>query len=108
MKEPAAGTTLAPPEEATEEQTRDQLAPRWRVICHDDPITTMDFVVEVLRDVFGLSQARAYERMMRVHGSGAADIGSWPEDEARTKVTRATARARAEGFPLSFTLEPAD
>ena len=98
----------APPAEATQEEVLEQLAPRWRVICHDDPITTMEFVVLVLREVFGLTQARAFERMMRVHTGGGADIGSWPEDEARVKVTRATARARSAGFPLTFTLEPAD
>lgn len=87
---------------------RTRHAPRWRVIGHDDPITTMEFVVDVLRSVFGLSQARAYERMLRIHTSGAAVIGRWGEEEARKRVQRATSKARAQGFPLTFTLEQED
>lgn len=99
---------VAPPAEATDAKVKAKVAPRWRVVCHDDPITTMEFVVEVLREVFGLTQARAYERMMRVHTSGAATVGTWSEDEARTRARKAIARARAAGFPLSFTVEPED
>lgn len=94
------------PEEATRVAPRH--APRWRVIGHDDPITTMEFVVDVLRSVFGLSQARAYERMLRIHRSGSAVIGRWGEEEARKRVQRATSKARAQGFPLTFTLEQED
>jgi ATP-dependent Clp protease adaptor protein ClpS len=101
-----AGATLAPPEEETLERTDDQLAPRWRVICHDDPVTTMEFVVQILRGVFGLSEARAHQVMMRAHAKGSATVGRWPEGEARAKVERAMARARAAGFPLTFTAEP--
>lgn len=99
---------LATPDQQTHEALDTRLAPRWKVIGHDDPITTMDFVVEVLRSVFGLSQARAYERMMRIHTCGSAVIGRWGETEARRRVERATAKARAVGFPLTFTLEEED
>jgi ATP-dependent Clp protease adaptor protein ClpS len=99
---------VAAPDQDAREALDTRLAPRWRVIGHDDPITTMEFVVEVLRSVFGLSQARAYERMMRIHTAGAAVIGTWGEDEARKRVERATSKARAQGFPLTFTLERED
>lgn len=91
--------------EETETADEEALAPLWRVVCHDDPITTMDFVVDVLTKVFRQPMGRAVQLMFQVHNSGAAVIGLWPEDVARRKVDRAHALARAEGFPLTFSLE---
>jgi ATP-dependent Clp protease adaptor protein ClpS len=107
MLRPRSSTAapVAPPQEETLGRTAPDLEQPCSVVCHDDPITTMDFVVEVLRGVFGLTQARAYERMLRVHATGAAVIGSWPRSEARALIDRATSQARARGFPLTFSLE---
>ena len=90
-------------EPATENDER--LAPLWKVICHDDPITTMDFVVEMLSKVFRLPLARSMELMLRVHMDGAAVIGLWPESVARKKVNLAHAMARADQFPLTLSIE---
>ncbi len=86
----------------------ERLAPLWKVICHDDPITTMDFVVEMLTKVFRLPLARAMELMLRVHTQKAAVIGLWPESVARKKVNRAHAMARADQFPLTLSIEKDD
>lgn len=95
-------------EEQVEESTEivERLAPLWRVICHDDPITTMDFVVQVLTQVFRVPLATATEIMLRVHYTGSAVVGLWPEEVARRKANRARAKARAASFPLAFTVEP--
>lgn len=89
----------------TRTDEREELARLWRVICHDDPITTMDFVVEVFTSVFRLPLSRAFERMLRVHRTGSAVVGLWPESVARRKAERARHLARADGFPLTFTVE---
>ena len=91
-----------------EADTSDDLAPLWRVICHDDPVTTMDFVVEVLMEVFRVPAARAFELMLRVHHTGAAVVGRWPESGAKRRAERARSKARAAGFPLTFTVERDD
>ena len=97
---PVAGVeTLVEPE------AEQRLARLWRVICHDDPHTTMDFVVEVLMTVFRQPSPRAFELMLCVHHSGSALIGSWPESVARKKVAKAQARARLDGYPLTFSVE---
>lgn len=101
----APGTVVLDEPETVNEQ---QLAPLWKVICHDDPITTMDFVVEMLTKVFRLPLARAMELMLRVHTQKAAVIGLWPESVARKKVNRAHAMARADQFPLTLSLEKDD
>lgn len=101
------GATTSP-EVEVEVDLEEKLAPLWRVVCHDDPVTTMDFVVEVLRGVFRVTKPRAVELMWRVHYTGSAVVGHWPESVARKKVGRATSRARGEGFPLTFSLEQAE
>ena len=46
--------------------------------------------------------------MLRVHHAGSALIGSWPESVARKKVALAQAKARVDGFPLTFSVEEDD
>lgn len=91
--------------EETDVEAQDLLAPLWKVVCHDDPVTTMDFVVEVLTRVFRQPVPRAMDVMYRVHYTGAALVGLWPEEVARRKVARAHLMARASGFPLTFSIE---
>ena len=86
-------------------ETKARTAPRFRVICHDDPCTTTVFVVSVLRGVFRLPEARAVERMLCVHHTGTAVVGCYPQSLAERRVQRATATARANGYPLTFTVE---
>ena len=105
---PAAPVEVEEPGVEEREELREDLAPLFRVICHDDPVTTMDFVVEVLRGVFKLPHLRAVELMLRVHHTGAAVIGRYPEETARRRVARATRLARANSFPLTFTIEKDD
>lgn len=99
---------VADPEVTADSEVHESLAPLWRVICHDDPVTTMDFVVEVLQEVFRLPQSRAFELMMRVHHTGSAVVGRWPESTAKQRAERARSKARAAGFPLTFTVERDD
>lgn len=99
---------LAEPEVVQDSELHESLAPLWRVICHDDPVTTMDFVVKILQEVFRLPQARAYELMLRVHHTGSAVVGRWPESKAKQRAERAHGKARAAGFPLTFTVERDD
>ena len=100
--EESPGTLVLEEPETVE---KEQVANLWKVICHDDPHTTMDFVVDVLMKVFRQPAPRAVELMMRVHTTGSALIGLWPESVARKKVNRAHAKARVEGFPLTFSVE---
>lgn len=77
----------------------------YRVIMHNDDFTPMDFVVEILEDIFHKDEIEAVRLMMKVHESGRAVVGSYPRDIAVTKVQNATTRAKEEGFPLRITIE---
>ena len=77
----------------------------YKVIMLNDDFTTMEFVVEVLIDIFRKDPIQAENIMMTVHRSGQAVVGIYPYDIAVTKVNAALDRAKAEGFPFRMTVE---
>ena len=79
----------------------------YRVIMHNDDFTSMEFVVEILMDIFHKDELEAERLMLLVHESGKAAVGLYPYDIAVTKVQMATAKAREEGFPFRMTVEEA-
>lgn len=78
---------------------------RYHVIMHNDDYTTMDFVVEILMDIFHKSEEEATMLMLTVHQSGKAVVGNYSYDIAMSKVRTAADRAAAEGFPFRLTIE---
>lgn len=78
---------------------------QYNVIMHNDDFTTMDFVVEVLVDIFHKDEATAQALMLNVHRKGRAVVGRYPYDIAVTKVNAALTRAKAQGYPFRMTLE---
>lgn len=85
---------------------RDDLEKPYRVIIQNDDVTPMDFVVLVLRVFFGLGFERAMAIMFTAHNEGRAHVATLPFEEAQERVYQAHDAARAEGFPLTFYLEP--
>ena len=79
----------------------------YRVIMHNDDFTSMDFVVDILVEIFHKAEMEAERLMLMVHETGKAAIGSYPYDIAVTKVQAATTRAKEEGFPFRMTIEEA-
>jgi len=88
----------------TDEKT--QLAPRHRVIIHNDDVTPMDFVVDVLTGIFALDSHRAVEVMWEAHHSGCAHVITEPLERAEFHVDQAKSLARGRGYPLCFSIEP--
>ncbi|MCP4422340.1 MAG: ATP-dependent Clp protease adaptor ClpS [Chloroflexi bacterium] len=80
----------------------------WKVIAHDDPFTTMEFVVRIMVQIFKKPLIFAEAIMWQVHNEGLSVVDTLPKSEAEKRVRRATLVARLEGFPFSFTIEPAD
>ncbi len=79
--------------------------PLYRVILHNDDYTTMEFVVEILRKVFGKSLEKATQIMLNVHRQGKGICGSYPYEIAETKVDTVHTLARGRGFPLKSSME---
>jgi len=96
---------ISPAIEITEE-TKTALEPLYRVIIHNDDVTPMDFVVNVLTSIFVLAQPDALDVMLIAHYTGAAHVQTLPKTEAEKRINKAHFAAGLEGYPLHFSLEP--
>lgn len=96
------------PHEDVKERTRHKTTtPRmYRVFLLNDDYTTMEFVVEVLREVFRKSPLEATRIMLLVHRQGRGMAGVYPREIAETKITGVHQRAQDHGYPLKCTMEP--
>jgi ATP-dependent Clp protease adaptor protein ClpS len=90
---------------ATESRERLKKPPLFRVLLHNDDFTTMEFVIEVLRRVFGKPEAEAFRIMWAVHTQGVGCAGVYTYEIAEMKVEKVTQMARAQEFPLLCTVE---
>jgi ATP-dependent Clp protease adaptor protein ClpS len=70
------------------------------VVFYDDSYTTMEFVLAVLENAFGMSAAEAKRKMFAVHEKGSAVVATLPRDRAMASVIRARGAARDELMPL--------
>jgi ATP-dependent Clp protease adaptor protein ClpS len=89
----------------TENETRLEKPPLFKVLLHNDDFTTMEFVVHVLRAVFHKSEADAFHIMMKVHAEGIGVAGIYPYEIANTKMEKTVNIARAHEFPLLCSVE---
>lgn len=69
------------------------------VVLVDDPFTTMEHVVETLREVFGIT-TDAEAIMMRVHRTGRGVVATLDAATAQQKIAEVHARASAAELPL--------
>jgi len=79
----------------------------FKVLMHNDDYTTMEFVIEVLRDIFHKPSAEAERIMLTIHFQGVGHCGTFPYSIAETKTDQVRMRARKAGFPLRCSLEEA-
>ncbi len=94
------------PEVETDERT--ELAPRWKVILHDDDVTTFEFVVDLLVSLFHKEFAESVRLTYEVHDTGSALITVAGLERAELYVEQVRSLARPKGFPLTATIEPAE
>lgn len=88
--------------ENVKEKTRSRIKiPRkYQVLIYNDDFTPMDFVVDVLMQVFEKGEAEATALMLSIHKGSYAVAGIYPKDIAYTKAAEAVRWAREEGYPL--------
>lgn len=78
----------------------------YKVILINDDYTPREFVVMVLKAIFGMGPERASGVMMTAHQKGVCVVAVYTRDVAETKATMATDAGVEAGFPLMFTTEP--
>ena len=77
---------------------------RFDVILLNDDYTTMEFVVEVLRQFFHKEFQAAEAIMLKIHIDGEAVCGTYSYDVAQTKVTQVIDFSRQNEQPLMCVL----
>lgn len=81
--------------------------PMYNVIIYNDDYTPMEFVVQILTDVFFKSHDEAVALMLTVHHAEQAVVGTYVYDIASSKVKKATRMAREKGHPLRLNCQKA-
>jgi len=82
--------------------------PLYRVIYINDSVTTMEFVVQTLVEIFNLSPEEAQAVTMKIHEEGSGTAAILPYEMAEQKGVEVTQLARNNGFPLQVKLEPVE
>ncbi len=78
----------------------------YKVLLLNDDYTPRDFVVQILKAEFRVTDDEAYNIMITAHQKGLCVVAVYTKDVAETKAARATDMAKEFGFPLMFETEP--
>lgn len=81
-------------------QSKDQLAPGFKVICWDDPVNLMDYVTHVFEMVFAWPKSKAEQHMLQVHNQGKSVLTREGFEKAEHYVHQ------LQQYSLHATLEP--
>ena len=58
----------------SESKTERKNSPLYKVILHDDPVNTIEFVVKAVHHVMGYSRERSIKITMEVHTTGSSVV----------------------------------
>jgi ATP-dependent Clp protease adaptor protein ClpS len=78
---------------------------KYKVLMLNDDYTTMEFVVDILKKVFGHSTLAATSIMLNIHKHGRGLAGIYTKEIAEAKISQVHSAARSRGFPLKCEME---
>ena len=78
---------------------------KFKVILLNDDVTSMDFVVSVLVDIFNRDMQSAVTVMLKIHNEGSGVAGIYNKEIAQTKQNQTLKAAAAAGYPLKAVVE---
>ena len=90
-----------------EEKPKLKRPPLYKVVLLNDDFTPMEFVVEILKNFFGMNDEKATQVMLHVHTRGVGVCGVFSRDVAETKVQLVNDYSRQNQHPLLCTMEEA-
>lgn len=79
---------------------------KFKVIIFNDEVTTVEFVVAMLVDIFRYNEEEAFDLALTIHQKGSAVAGVFTYEIAEQKAIDATNMARENGFPLITKVVP--
>jgi ATP-dependent Clp protease adaptor protein ClpS len=104
---PREGRPLREREDGVATQRRKQVArpPKFKVILFNDDYTPMEFVVDILEQIFGKGPTEATQLMLQIHNTGMGIAGVYVLEVAETKVANVHLLAEGRGYPLRAGVE---
>ena len=90
------------------DKTTIELPGKYNVIMHNDDVTPMGFVVEVLVGIFKKERSDAIELMLKIHHEGKGVAGTYPKSIAESKLMLTREVAEKAGYDeFKVTMEKA-
>jgi len=77
----------------------------YKVTFFNDNVTPMDFVVQVLKDIFKHNADRANAIMQQIHQNGQGVAGIYTFEIAEQKGVETSVLARENGYPLQVKVD---
>jgi ATP-dependent Clp protease adaptor protein ClpS len=78
---------------------------KYKVLLLNDDYTSMEFVIDVLMNIFHKSYEQAQHVMLEVHQREKGICGVYSHEIAETKIMQVHKNARESGFPLRAEME---
>lgn len=79
---------------------------RYNVIFLNDDFTPMDFVIQLLVEIFNKSIDQAQDLTLAIHNEGSAVVGTYSKEIADQKTHEAVIACQHSGHPLEILCEP--
>jgi len=86
---------------------KESLPGKYNIIMLNDEHTPINFVIQILQQIFKHSQQSSEAITMQIHNEGAAVVGTYNYEVAEMKSVEVVNLSRANGFPLQTKLEEA-
>jgi len=89
----------------TKEKIKIEEPSKYDVLFLNDEVTTFEFVVKVLMQIFGKTTDQAVEITKQIHEKGKGVVGTYLHEIAEQKGIETTVLARDEGYPLQVKVQ---
>lgn len=86
-------------------KTVDTEPSKYKVVMLNDDVTPMDWVIQILTEIFKHSRESAEKITLTIHNEGSAVVGIYTYEIAEMKALEATNMSRNQGFPLQVKLD---
>jgi len=77
----------------------------WKVVFLNDDHTPMEFVMDLLINIFRHNEASSRDITLEIHETGSAVVGVYTYEIAENKGVEASRIAQENGFPLQIRVE---
>ena len=89
----------------TKEKIRTEEPGQYDVLFLNDEVTTVEFVIKVLKQIFHKTQDEAIKITEYIHKNGQGVVGTYLFEIAEQKGIETTLLAREEGYPLQVKVQ---